>query len=498
MTTFTGDRMSAARVLASLALTVCLVGCVHAQAAAPTTSVRDPSVAALQRDLPTWMEQGGVPGLAIAVVRDGRTEWVGSFGVADKQTARPVGDGTLFGAASLSKTVFAYAVLKLVDAGKLDLDAPLSRYYPDRVAADPRLDEITARIVLSHRTGFPNWRPNGGALRILFTPGERFSYSGEGVVYLQRAVEVIEGKPLDDVMRALVFEPLGMTRSSYVMPPSWAADAATGYTAADAAVPLGAGAQANAAASLVTTARDYARFLEAVLNGQGLKPATLLAMERPQVAVDPTCTNCTDRAPVKLSTDLFWGLGWGIEQNASGKYLWHWGDNRGFKAYVVADPNRRSAVVMFDNSDTGLSVASAVVQTVLGGAHPSFEWLGYDTYDSPNMRFTRDLAAHGTTQAVRDFASEIASGRISERALNSAGYMLLQEKQYASAIALFQRNVELHPTSSNVYDSLGEAYMNVGDTALAIRNYEKALALNPNSSNAAAMLAKLRGTPASP
>jgi CubicO group peptidase (beta-lactamase class C family) len=490
--------MSTARIPASLALTIALAGCVHAQAVAPTTAASDSSLAALQRDLPAWMEQGGVPGLSVAVVRDGRTEWVGGFGVADRKTARRVDDTTLFGAASLSKTVFAYAVLKLVDAGKLDLDAPLSRYFVARIVDDPRLDKITARIVLSHRTGFPNWRPNGGVLRIFFTPGERFSYSGEGIVYLQKAVEAIEGKPLDDVVRALVFEPLGMTRSSYVLRPEWTEEAATGYTAAGAAAPLDVGGQANAAASLVTTARDYARFLEAVLGGRGLKPATLQAMESPQIAVDPTCTNCTDRAPTSLSTDLFWGLGWGIEQNASGKYLWHWGDNRGFKAYVVADVNHRSAVVMFDNSDTGLSVAGAIVQTVLGGEHPSFKWLGYDTYDSPNMRFTRDVAAHGAAHAVQTFPSEIGSGKISERALNNAGYALLQEKQYADAIRVFQRNVELHPGSSNAYDSLGEAYMNAGDTALAIRNYEKVLELNPASSNAKAMLAKLRGTPASP
>jgi CubicO group peptidase (beta-lactamase class C family) len=297
-------------------------------------------------------------------------------------------------------------------------------------------------------------------------------------------------------MRTLVFEPLGMTHSSYVAQPDWAGDAATGYNSSNAGFPLGTGAQANAAASLITTARDYALFLEAVLSGRGLKPATLKAMETPQIAVDPACTNCTDRAPKTLSTDLFWGLGWGIEQNASGKYLWHWGDNGIFKAYVVADVNRRSAVVMFDNSDTGLSIASVIVQTVLGGEHPSFAWLHYDTYDSSNMRFTRAIATQGVMQAMKDFASDLTSGKVSENAINVAGYELMREKQYANAIVVFQRNVDLHPTSFNAYDSLGEAYMNAGETALAIRNYERALELNPGSNNAKAMLAKLHEAPA--
>jgi CubicO group peptidase (beta-lactamase class C family) len=480
-----------APLLAALALTVAGVAGLPAQTTVLAKTSNEPAATTLKRSLPTWMEQGAIPGLSVAIVRNGKTEWIGNFGVADRKTARPVDDRTLFSAASLSKTVFAYAVLKLVDEGKLELDTPLTRYYAEPIVKDPRLEKITARFVLSHRTGFPNWRPKDGELQIFFTPGERFSYSGEGMVYLQKVVETIEGRPLNDVMRTRVFEPLGMTHSSYVAQPDWAVDAATGYNSSKAGFPLGTGAQANAAASLITTAHDYALFLEAVLSGRGLKPATLRAMETPQIAVDPTCTNCTDHAPKSLSTDLFWGLGWGIEQNASGKYLWHWGDNGIFKAYVVADVNRRSAVVMFDNSDTGLSVASAVVQTVLGGDHPSFAWLHYDTYDSGNMRFVRDVATNGVMQAMEHFASDIASGKISENAINVAGYELMREKQYANAIVVFQRNVDLHPTSFNAYDSLGEAYMNAGETALAIRNYEKALELNPGSSNAKAMLAKL-------
>jgi CubicO group peptidase (beta-lactamase class C family) len=466
-----------------------------------TTASRDSAIALLQRDLPKWMQQGAVPGLAVAIVRDGRTEWVGNFGVADKATNRPVDDHTRFSAASLSKTVFSYAVLKLVDQGKLDLDAPLTRYVSPPIISDPRLERITARMALSHRTGFPNWRPRGGELKIFFPPGERFSYSGEGVVYLQQAVEAIEGKPLDAVVRELVFEPLGMSESSYNWRPAAAPFAATGYSTNGRSRSLAATADTihgNAAASLMTTARDYARFIEAVLNGRGLKPATLRAMETPQVAVDPTCTNCLSHPPDSLSKQLFWGLGWGIERSATGKYLWHWGDNGDFKAYVVADPVRRSAVVMFDNSETGLSVARPVVQTVLGGEHPSFAWLNYDNYDSPAMRFAFVMNARGAAQALNEFSSELVSGAIPEQALNTAGYRLLRENQVADAIAVFRRNVELHPASANVYDSLGEAYAAAGDTARAIASYEKVLTIDPQSDNARAALAKLRAaTPAS-
>jgi CubicO group peptidase (beta-lactamase class C family) len=412
-----------------------------------------------------------------------------------------VDEHTRFSAASLSKTVFTYAVLKLVDQGKLDLDAPLSRYVKPEVAGDPRVDRITARIALSHRTGFPNWRPRGGALKIFFTPGERFSYSGEGIVYLQHAVEAIEGKPLEAVMRELVFQPLGMTESSYLWHPATAAVAATGYDANGKAFPLSVTAdtvRANAAASLNTTAHDYARFLEAVLTGRGLKPATLRAMETPQVAVDPTCTNCLGHAPDSLSKQVFWGLGWGIEQTPSGRYLWHWGDNGVFMAYVVANPADSSAVVMFDNSDSGLSIAPTVVRTVMGGVHPAFAWLDYDAFDSPAMRFTHALRARDATLVLQEFSSELGSGAISENAVNAAGYRLLRGKRVADAILVFQKNVELHPASANVYDSLGEAYAAAGDTTRAIASYEKSLALDPSSENAKAALAKLRGATREP
>lgn len=492
---------SRSRLLLALALVPFAAASIASAQRPGPRATGDPAIAALQRDLPQWMDQGNVPGLSVAVLRHGKTEWLGSFGVADKATGRRVDEHTRFSAASLSKTVFTYAVLKLVDQGRLDLDAPLTRYVASPVANDPRVEHITARIALSHRTGFPNWRPRGGDLKIFFTPGERFSYSGEGIVYLQHAVEAIEGKPLEQVVRELVFQPLGMTESSYLWQPATSSTAAVGYSANGRTVPLSVTAdtaRANAAASFNTTAHDYARFLEAILNGRGIRPATLRAMETPQIAVDPTCTNCLNHAPDSLSKQLFWGLGWGIEQTPSGKYLWHWGDNGVFMAYVAARLTDSSAVVMFDNSDTGLSVAPAVVQTVLGGAHPAFAWLDYATFDSPAMRFANAISARGAAQALQDFAAEMASGAISESAVNSAAYRLLRGGKAADAVLVFSRNVELHPGSPNVYDSLGEAYAAAGDTTRAIASYEKALALDPTSGGAKAALARLRAASPAP
>lgn len=445
----------------------------------------------LNRDIPSLMQQADIPGLSVALIDKGRTTWVHSFGKVDLKTEQPVTDYTRFSAASLSKTVFAYAVLQLVDQGKLDLDTPLIHYWPEKVVADdPRLEKITARLVLSHRTGFPNWRPDGGQLKILFNPGDRFSYSGEGFVYLQHTVEHIEGKPLNQIMQQLVFTPLGMNDSTYISEPG--PNVSPGHSPGGQPRDPISSKDGNAAASLLTTAHDYALFIEAVLNGRRLRSTTLRQMETPQVAVDPTCTNCTDHAPVKLSPDLFWGLGWGIEQTSTGKYLWHWGDNPGYKDFVAVDLNHRRALVLFTNGQNGLSIAPAIIHDAIGGDHPAFRWFHYDTYDSPSIQFTHDIV-HTGAQALTTHSAQLLNHELSEGTLESAGYILLfEQKKTADAIAVFRHNVELYPDSADAQASLADAYMEAGKKDLAIQGYEKTLELMPTSTKARSRLAQLR------
>jgi CubicO group peptidase (beta-lactamase class C family) len=330
----------------------------------------------LERDVPELMKKDGVPGLAMAVIQGGKTTWVHGFGTKEATTGQPVTIETVFEAASLSKPVFAYGVLKLVEQGKLGLDVPLTTYLPKPyIPGDERLVKITARVVLSHRTGFPNWRGDDGLLPIYFTPGERFSYSGEGYIYLQRVVEQITGKPLNEYMTEAVFTPLGMTSSSYVWRPDFDALTATGHDSDGKPVGLWKPKEAGAASTLNTTATDYALFVEAVLNGKGLKPATLHEMETPQIALDPECRICIKHEPKQLSKNLFWGLGWGIQRKDGNDVLWHWGDNGSFKCFVMADPKTKSGVVMFTNSENGLEIAKPVTDEAMGTESLAFDWL---------------------------------------------------------------------------------------------------------------------------
>jgi CubicO group peptidase (beta-lactamase class C family) len=465
----------------------------NSSASSSSNSLPDPSLVQLEKDVPDLMRQADIPGLSIAVLRNSQPAWLRSFGVKNTKTKEPVTDETVFEAASLSKPVFAYAVLKLVDQGKLGLDVPLSTYLPKPyIEGDDRLAKITARIALSHRTGFRNWRGDGHPLNIYFTPGERFSYSGEGFVYLQRVVEQITGKPLNDIMAQLVFDPLGMTGSSYV----WRADfderTATGHDGDAMPQDLWKPKDAGAASTLNTTAHDYALFVAAILNGVGLKPATFHEMETPQIAVDPDCTNCTDRTPKQLSKNIFWGLGWGIERNGTSESLWHWGDNGAFKCFVVANPAQKSAMVMFTNSENGLSIAPAIVRDATGSELLAFTWVRYDAYNSDSLRFAKAARENGLDAAIQQFGASLKNGAISENAINSLGYRFLRQKRSADAIRIFKLNTDLHSQSANAYDSLAEAYMDSGDKALAIQFYDKSLSLDPKNSNAVSQLKKLK------
>jgi CubicO group peptidase (beta-lactamase class C family) len=455
-------------------------------------------IARLEQGVPQLMKDGGVPGLSIALLRDGELVWRHGFGVKNTKTNEPVTDDTVFEAASLSKPVFAYAVLKLFDAGKFDLDKPLNQYLPGNydVGEDPRLGRITARHVLSHTTGFPNWRPQGGALKIHFTPGERFSYSGEGFVYLSKVIEHVTGEKFNDFMKRMVFDPLGMTSSSYVWQESYEASKTFRHNSMGEVTGRNKPAQPNAAASLNTTAQDYGRFVSAILKGEGLKKETLKQMLTPQIKVSESGTNNTASAPEKLSPTIAWGLGWGLQTTGDGLSFWHWGDNGDSKAYIVAFERRKLGVVIFANSGAGLSIAPEIVDLAVGGEQPALAWLKYESYKSPGRGLVKNILAKGADAALgeyRQWRQGRAPGEVvNEAQMNRIGYDLLSARRVKDAIEVFKQNVSDYPQSANAYDSLGEAYMVNGDRDLAIKNYERSVELSPNNTNGVEALKKLR------
>jgi CubicO group peptidase (beta-lactamase class C family) len=359
----------------------------------------------LLRNLPRLLELASVPGLGMAVVDAGQV-WTRGFGEAVEQPRQSVSDRTEFEAASLGKPVFAYAVLRLVDARVLDLDRPLFDYLPTPEANNPRMKRVTPRHVLSHTTGLSNWRQQPGSLEPASDPGKTFSYSGEAYFYLQRVVETVTGKPFARVMREQVLDPLGMKDTSYVWLPAFESHMAAGYDGQEnrldvlAAIgrrtlaiaeqwgtplsdwryeeaaravplinpqwpPLPLYMVPNAATSMITTVSDYARFLTRLVAPAGapgleLSPAGRAAMASPQV---------------RLNSALSWGLGWGIQRDEHGDVLWHWGANNSFRNFVIADLANHRAVVVFTNSENGPRIYERVIVAVTGHDHPAFLWI---------------------------------------------------------------------------------------------------------------------------
>jgi CubicO group peptidase (beta-lactamase class C family) len=355
-------------------------------------------------DIPRLLELATVPGMSIATIK-GNDIAVEGFGVRRAATEGKVTGDTAFEAASLTKPVFAAVVMQLANERVIDLTKPLAEYLPPPNPNDERSKLITATHVLSHSGGWRNWRNNmQTALTADFDPGSRFSYSGEGYFHLQRIVETLTKKALPQLARERVFQPLGMQNSGLIWRPQldpilasphtnrgvpmdsfnarmgkafqgltgeigkpvdeWsAADVEKAMPRADANMPvLPNFLVPNAAASLVTTARDYGTFVRWLLGNGPVKGGRAIF----------------DRMLVQQATindSLGWGSGIGLEQTGGRRFAWHWGDNPGFKNFVIIEPAAGSAIVLFTNGNAGQRVYERVLRSRAGIDHPAFLWL---------------------------------------------------------------------------------------------------------------------------
>ncbi len=331
----------------------------------------------MQDEVTALMKVADVPGLAMLILREGREE-VFASGIRSRATAEPVTSRTMFQAASLSKPVVAHAALQLAGSSVLDLDRPLSEIVAPLVPDDPLATMITTRHVLSHCSGLPNWRREDYPLRSYFPPGSRFSYSGEGFVYLQRALEHMTKEPLEALTKRLVFDPLGMRQSSFVWRPDFAADIADAHKA-ETVLERFMPRQANAAYSLLTTAPDYGRFLAASLDGSLLAPALARQWLTPEIRVPLKRTEALEKVEPVLEDGVAWGLGWGLEPQSG--CFFHWGANSGARAFAMGMLAQRTALVIFLNEESGLRLVPPIIQSVLPGEHPSLAWLELTSAD---------------------------------------------------------------------------------------------------------------------
>lgn len=334
----------------------------------------------LQQQIPVWLQESKLPGLSIAIISNARIAWRGGFGTKDRASGEPVTVDTMFEAASMSKPVFAYAVMKLYEKGVLHLDTPLTRYTSERFAPDePRMDLVTPRHLLSHTSGLPSWRSGDTPLKLQFNPGEKWLYSGEGYYYLQSVVTRLTGRILpgdcapfeaglevcptdfDSWMQASLLAPLQMTSSCYLWNDAQARRMATPHDAkgepngkryVERTPRAPAVARYGSSGALLTTPTDYAKFLIEVINprpgdASRLTRESIREMLRPHIKLE---------GPSPSS----WALGWQIFHNER-DFIYHGGDNKGFHCGALASVDGQCGYVVMTNGDSGPDVLRKLV-----------------------------------------------------------------------------------------------------------------------------------------
>lgn len=325
------------------------------------------SAARLDSFLESKMKELSVPGLSMAVINDGKVVHHRAMGFANAEQKLPVTDKTIFEGASLSKSVFAFFVMTYVDQGKLDLDKPLYEYYPySDIAYDERYKKITARMVLSHRSGFPNWRTDEGddVLKIKFEPGTGYLYSGEGYQYLAMVLREIEGtdwKGLQAIFQERVGHPIALEHTVFIQTP---------YTISYKAEPHdgngkriekedeydSANAEFGAAYSIHTESLDFSKWMIAVMNEELLSEASYAELFKPHSDVSSGVL------------DVDYSLGFLVPRFpfAEDIYL-HAGHNSGFTCWFALDVEEDNGFVIFTNSDSGEQLGEDLLYFMMTG-----------------------------------------------------------------------------------------------------------------------------------
>lgn len=372
------------------------------------------------------MRKYRVPGVGIAVIEDGEFAWQGNYGVANTESGAPIDNDTLFQAASLTKPFFTYVVLRLVDAGKVDLEEKLvDTFRPNDLAETDWNDAITVRHVLTHQTGLPNWRPaddETALLQAAFEPGTAYSYSGEAFYWLQQVCETKTGLGLHDLVDQYLFTPAGLTDMAML----WLGDRADrevyGHLVGDddeaeladlqfahehgkrldevatrwgrpmktwrfqdlraahaemrphthpriADYPLWrlnrpGSVIINSASSLRTTPADYARFVALVMRNQG--PASISdPLMQSMLSIQTDVAEAGPNRPV--------GFSWSLEAVDGGVAFDHWGFNaRQHISSALGDTARRKGLVMMTNGSQGNKFMDEIGPVLTGKNYRSY------------------------------------------------------------------------------------------------------------------------------
>jgi len=431
------------------------------------------------------------------VAENGKVIYKGGFGLANMEWNIPNTPDTKFRLGSITKQFTAMLTMQLVEQGKIKLDAKISDYLPDY-----RKDigqKVTIHHLLTHTSGIPSYTGQPGFLEnvsrnpykvddfvkkyasgnLEFEPGSKYAYNNSGYFLLGAIIEHVTGKPYEQVLKENIFDPLGMKNTGYDHHDTIIPKRATGYSKTssgytnaaylDMSIPYAAG-------SMYSTVEDLYLWDQALYTDKLLSAQSKASMYKPFLED--------------------YAYGW-VVQNASFKQngkdiqvIRHGGGINGFTTTIVRFPQEKNLIVMLDNTGTGyLDPLSDSIAKILYN----------QPYEQPKISIVpvleKTINEKGIAAGVAQYrdlkAKESATYNFAEAELNQLGYQLLRTGKPREAIEIFKLNVEAYPQGFNAYDSLGEAYMAVNERELAKQNYKKSLELNPNNTNAVAVLKTL-------
>ena len=363
-------------------------------------------VSDLETKIKTLMERANVTGLAISILNENQIVYRNAFGYAnyDKKTSLQINHS--FYGASLSKAVFGYLVSVLANEKVIDLDKPLQEYvdFPlyelksgnkwrgfQDLKNDKRLEKITARMCLTHTTGFQNWRwiprpndpKNKNQLKIYFEPGTQYYYSGEGMMLLQYVIEHITGKAFEALASEKVFKPLKMKNSSYLWQERFEDKYCNGHTTAQRIIKKDKREEAGAAGSMETNLIDYSIFVQHIMKQYKESSNITQKLFMPNFRIRTKA----QFGPLSLQESnendkiqLNYGLGWGLLQTPHGFGAFKEGHGEGFQHYTIIFPEIGTGIVMLSNSDNAETIFKELLEITIGDTYTPWKWENYIPY----------------------------------------------------------------------------------------------------------------------
>lgn len=337
------------------------------------------------------LDSAKVTGLQLVILNNKKPVWAKSFGLKDVERQMPLNDSTVMYAASLTKAVFGYLFMRLVDQGILDLDKPIRDYLKLPISQYPKwqqlgedtasFNKITPRMILSHSSGMPVLRSvYENKLRLIAKPGEKFYYSNEGMNFLGFVVEEYTGKSLKEWTQKEVFGPLQMKHTSMVWEPEFEKNFSYAYYKDGKKYGSERRESTRAAGSMTTTAADYAKFVANLMNRKGLSKKAYHQLLSPQILVKSKRgfgplkdTLTTDNDRIKLG----WGMGIGLFSSPDGPAFFHTGRGEANVNYMVAYPDKGVAVVLLSNSENYERVYAAILEACIADKNSPLAWLGH-------------------------------------------------------------------------------------------------------------------------